>query len=153
MIKRIKEQLKTIRLYAASLFRQGLTPTQLSLSMTIGILIGILPLFGVATIVVTALALYMRINMPLAVFMSYAVTPIHLLLFIPFIRLGEWITATPSSKLTVQAIRQTFQQDYWEALAYMIGQLGCGVLGWTVAAIPGAVLFYFVARLMLARRV
>lgn len=152
MIRRFRDKLKAMRLYTASLFMQGLTPNQLSLSMTLGILIGILPLFGVATIAVTAIAIYLRINLPLAVFMSYVVTPIHLILFIPFIRLGEWITASTPSQLTLQALIQTFEQDYWDALTFMVGQLSCGVLGWGVAGIPGAVIFYFIAKLMLGRR-
>ena len=130
---------------------QGLTPAQLSLSITIGILIGILPLFGVATVTVSALALYLRVNLPLAVFMSYAVTPIHLILFIPFIRIGEWVTAAQPSLLTLNAIRQTFEADYWHAFQFLIGQLGCGVLGWTVAAIPASVVFYFVAKYLFLR--
>jgi uncharacterized protein (DUF2062 family) len=52
---------------------------------------GVIPMFGVTTIAITCLALYLRFNLPLALFVTYAMGPIHLLLFIPFIRVGEFI--------------------------------------------------------------
>ena len=138
---KIKEHRFTKRVIA--LFNQGLTPRELSLSIALGILIGVIPLFGIATPLITGLSIWLRLNLPLAVFMTYAVSPIHLLLFIPFIRIGEWLYGVQHSLLTFTAIKEAFVADYITAIQDLIFHLCCGVTGWIVVGFPVAMgLFY-----------
>ena len=75
----------------SALFRQGLTPVELALSMSIGAAVGVIPLFGITTFITTAIILRLRLNLPVALFMTYALGPAHVLLFLPFIRFGEGV--------------------------------------------------------------
>ncbi len=137
----IKNHRLTRRIIA--LFNQGLTPRELSLSITLGVLIGVLPLFGIATPLITGLSIWLRLNLPLAVFMTYAVSPIHLLLFIPFIRVGEWLYGVQHSILTFASIKNAFVHDYVAALQDLIFHLCCGLTGWVVIGFPVTIgLFY-----------
>lgn len=124
-------------------FRQGLTPKQMALSITLGSLIGVLPLFGISTAIIAGLAIYLRLNLPIAIFMTYAVSPIHILLFIPFIRIGEWVLSVKHSLLSFSAVKEAFLTDYVQAFQDLIFQIGCGLTGWFVVGIPSA-LFVFV---------
>lgn len=132
------------------LFRQGLAPRELALSIVIGALIGILPLFGVAAFIIAFIAIVLRLNLPIALFITYAVTPIHLFLFIPFIRIGETVFSVEPSWLSFADIKASFQADYLLALQQLSFQLVCGVAGWFLVAIPIAILFYFILWQILA---
>lgn len=124
------------------IFGQGLSPRALALSITAGVVVGVIPLFGVTTLSITTLALYFRLNLPVALFMTYAVGPIHLLLFIPFIKLGEMIFGANHTLLSLQAIRNAFRSDYVLAIKQLAFEMLCGITGWLFVAIPvGLVLF------------
>lgn len=132
------------------LFRQGLTPKELALSISVGALVGVLPLFGVSTIITTALAIRLKFNLPLALFFTYAVGPIHLLLFIPFIRIGESIYHIKHELLSIDTIRSAFRADYMEAIKDLGLELTCGVTGWSIAAIPAAFVLYLLIRIIIS---
>lgn len=78
----------------------------------------------------------------MSLFFTYAVGPIHLLLFIPFIRIGEYIFNAEHTLLTFNAIKEAFQTDYFDALYRLSLEVVCGLTGWTVAAIPSAFLLF-----------
>lgn len=125
------------------LFKQGLSPKALAISITLGVVVGILPLFGLATWIVTFIALSLRINLPLAIFTLYAVSPLHLALFIPFIKLGEWMLSIEETILSFDAIKVAFDQDFFKALYDLSFELAYGVLAWAVLSIPITIILYF----------
>ena len=127
---------------ARIIFRQGLTPRELALSIVIGAFIGIMPVFGVAAFIIGLIALVFRLNLPIAIFVTYAITPIHLALFIPFIRLGESILGVKHSFLTLLEVKEAFQADYIIALQQLSFQIICGMVGWFVAGIPIASILF-----------
>ena len=136
----IKEHKWIVKL--RSLFQQGLGTKEMALSIAIGSYIGVLPLFGISTALVTAIAVWWRLNLPIAIFFTYAVGPIHILLIIPFIRLGEYIFGVKHMLLTVSAIKEAFQSDFFQALSDLALQIVCGVTGWIVIGIPVTYIFY-----------
>ncbi len=114
----------------------------MALSIVIGALIGILPLFGVAAFLIGILVVVLRLNLAITAFMAYAVTPLYLLLFVPFIRIGELIFGTEPTWMNFADIKASFQADYLVALQQLSFQLFCGVTGWFLVAVPMAALFY-----------
>ena len=101
-------------------------------------------MFGVTTLITTCLALYLRVNLPLALFTTYAVGPIHLLLFIPFIRVGEFVLGADHTLLTFQAIKEAFRSNYLTALGDLSLELVCGLTGWSILALPAAMTLYII---------
>ena len=126
------------------LFQQGLGTREMAMSISLGTFIGVLPLFGISTALVTALAIWFRLNIPIAVFITYAVSPLHVLLIIPFIRLGELFYGVEHSLITVSAIKQAFQSDIFNALKDLAFQIFCGLTGWLAAGIPSALVLFFI---------
>jgi uncharacterized protein (DUF2062 family) len=68
--------------------RDGVTPRRLAWSLALGIVIGINPSVGITTLLVVALAWVFGLNQIASQVGTHVVTPLHLLLFIPFINLG-----------------------------------------------------------------
>ncbi len=125
-------------------FNRGLTPWEMALSIMLGSFFGAIPLIGVATPAVTYLSIILRLNVPIALFMTYAVSPLHVLLFIPFIHLGEWILGFPQTSITFDAVTTAFKTDIIVALKDMALQLGCGLVGWILIGLPVAMILLFV---------
>ena len=68
--------------------RGGVTPRRLAWSLALGVVIGINPTVGVTTALVVMFAWVFGLNQVASQIGAHAVTPLHLLLFIPFIELG-----------------------------------------------------------------
>ena len=86
-----------------ALLRQGLSPRELALSLSFGAGVGIFPVLGVSTPLLTGIALWMRLNLPAIQLVNYLASPLQLLLIIPFVRVGEALTGAPPQPLSVSA--------------------------------------------------
>jgi uncharacterized protein (DUF2062 family) len=70
------------------LLRGGVTPRRLAWSLALGIVLGINPSVGITTLMVILLAWAFGLNQVASQIGAHAMTPLHLLLFLPFIELG-----------------------------------------------------------------
>jgi uncharacterized protein (DUF2062 family) len=131
------------------LFKQGLTPKQLSLSINVAIVVSLFPIFGISTIVLTALAVKYKLNLPIMIALSYVVEPIKALLFIPFINIGETLFGTAHTLLTFEAIKASYDLSFWNTLSSLSYELLCGFVGWALTIIPASIFFYFLLKEML----
>ncbi|SHK39492.1 DUF2062 domain-containing protein [Maribacter aquivivus] len=131
------------------LFKQGLTPKQLSLSITVAIVVSLFPIFGISTIVLTALAVRYKLNLPIMIALSYVVEPIKALLFIPFINIGETLFGTAHTLLTFEAIKASYDLNFWNTLSSLSYELLCGFVGWGLTILPASIFFYFLLKEML----
>ena len=74
--------------------RGGVTPRRLAWSLALGIVIGINPSVGVTTVVVVMLAWVFGLSQVASQLGAHAMTPIHLVLFIPFLEMGVYLFHT-----------------------------------------------------------
>ncbi len=125
------------------LLKQGLTPKQLALSLVVSTLVSIFPVFGISTIILTCLALPLRLNLPIMIGFSYVAEPLKVLLIIPFIALGGKIFGVEHKLLTYEAIKASYEISFWDTLKELSYELLCGFVGWTLLAIPVAIVAYF----------
>lgn len=68
--------------------RGGVTPRRLAWSLAVGIVIGINPSIGITTVLVITLAWAFGLSQVASQIGAHAASPLHLLLFLPFIELG-----------------------------------------------------------------
>jgi uncharacterized protein (DUF2062 family) len=68
--------------------RGGVTPRRLAWSLALGIVLGINPTVGITTVVVILLAWAFGLDQVASQIGVHAASPLHLLLFLPFIQLG-----------------------------------------------------------------
>ena len=97
-----------------ALLKQGLTPKQLALSLVVSTLVSLFPVFGITTIVLTLIAIPLRLNLPIMIAFSYVGDSLKFLLLIPFIKIGARILGTEHTLLTFEAIKASYQADFWQ---------------------------------------
>jgi hypothetical protein len=113
-----------------SLLRQGITPDKLAQSLAFGTGIGIFPVLGVSTPLLTLLALLLRLNLPAIQLVNYLVSPLQLALIIPFVRVGEWLTGAPAQPLTIAAGLEILGQGAWHAIMVLWDAIVHAAVGW-----------------------
>jgi uncharacterized protein (DUF2062 family) len=129
--------------------KEGLTPKQLALSISIALLVTVFPIFGLTTIVLTAIAIPLKINLPITILLSYIVEPLKLFLILPFIHVGSKLFNMEHALLTFTAIKASYEVDFFRTIKELSFELLCGFVGWFVLAVPVSVALYFLLKMIL----
>jgi len=119
--------------------KEGISTETLALSIALGFVLGVCPLFGVPTVLCGLAAVALRLNFPALQMVNYLVYPLQLAMVLPFARFGErlfgavrlsrgWGTATGLGTLALHT-----------------------TAAWLCFAVPAGVLSYFVLRHILRR--
>lgn len=119
-----------------ALFKQGLTPIELTQSIIVSGLISTIPILGVSTFLLTALSLKRKFNLPIMIAQSYLMWPIQVIMIIPFINIGEFIFSVPKTNHSAQEIITSFQNSFFATLSHLSFELLCGFGGWLLTAVP-----------------
>ena len=128
-----------------ALLKQGVTPEKLSLSVALGITLGIIPLLGIITILCAFLAIHFRLNAAIMIIFSNLVYPIQLALYIPFIRLGEYTFDMPSIPFSIGEMLANIRHDWVEAInKFGLANL-LGLFSWAIVALPLGLVIYYLA--------
>jgi hypothetical protein len=124
---------------------QGISPRRLALTLSVGFVLGCIPVVGVPTGLCVLVALAFRLNQPAIQAANYAAMPFQLALVVPFFRLGGKLTpklAHPA--LDLAALAHSPLQLVMHSSTQLLAQLGVlagqALLGWLLLAIPVAVL-------------
>ena len=125
-----------------AVFSQGLTPKEIVLSTILGVLIGIMPILGLATIMVTFLALRFRLNLAVAILFSYVSAPLQVYLFTDFIHFGERLLVLKETLLTFESLKLMYNQPFLKAFKDLWIAIGCGLIGWCAVAVPIFIIIY-----------
>ena len=125
-------------------FQQGLSWREVIKAVIVSLLITVLPVFGVATLILTFISIKFKLNLPIMIVISYLASPLQFILFLPFIHLGESIMHTEHTLLTVQEIKAAFDSSFFGTIKSLLFELICGISGWLLLALPVslAVLFF-----------
>ena len=126
-----------------NLLRQGITPQKLALTIAIGIGAGTFPILGITTLLCTAAAIALRLNLPAIQTTNYCAYPLQLALMFPFARLGaKLLRATPVPFAPAQLPAMLHQEMFgtFRALAHAAVH---AVIGWTLIAPLVTILIYF----------
>lgn len=135
--------LRRIVAFLRDLLRQGLSPEKIALCLALGVAISTVPIsFGLGTALCTAAAVMFRLNLPAIQAANWAAAPLQVLLFIPYMRAGEFLTRAKPLPLSIAQISAMFRADFWGSLARLWGSILRATLGWGVIA-PLAVLVMY----------
>lgn len=138
------------------LLTMGLSPGKLALTVSLGLVVGIMPLLGVATLVCTALGYRFKLNIPALLLICYLAGPFYLVLYLPFIQLGIWAFGAAEFRMSFGEILEMFREDWLMALNKIWLANMLGLLAWALVSIPLGFGLYFslkpVFRKMLYRK-
>jgi uncharacterized protein (DUF2062 family) len=125
-----------------ALLRQGVSPSRLALCVSIGIVVGNIPILGVSTILCSLIALLFRLNLPAIQIVQAAMAPSQILLIIPFVRLGEWIMRDPPQPLSIEAGMQLLARGVWQAVQTLWSAIVHAGIAWILVAPCAVFLLY-----------
>lgn len=124
--------------------KKGTSPEKLALTCAIGVVVGILPIWGITTFLCFGLAAIFKVNVGILQLVHYAVYPIQLLMIIPFIKAGTFIFGINPMPYSLDQLTAKFSADFWGELKQLGVAIGLGVGVWAVASIPiFAVVYWF----------
>jgi len=137
--------LRKVVAFLRSLLQQGLSPEKIALCLGLGVAISTVPIsFGLGTALCTAAAVGWRLNLPAIQAANWAAAPLQVLLFIPYMRAGEFLTRAKPLPLSITQITAMFRADLWGSLARLWGSILRATLGWAVLAPFEVLLIYLV---------
>ena len=127
-----------------ALLRQGLAPAQLALTVSLGVMLGIVPLLGGTTVLAALVAWRLRLNMAALQLVCHLLTPLQLLLLPVLLGFGARLFGGYSGRdLSLDSVRQLVARDWRAALRLLwraeLGALALWLLG---GAVLVAVLFF-----------
>lgn len=128
------------------LFRQGITPSELALAVTIGLALGTVPVLGSTTLLCTLAAAALRLNLPAIQLVNAVTYPLQLALLIPFLQLGSRIFGVEFD-WGFEQVATLVATEPWRAIQELWIATMHGLVAW---ASVSALLAYPMYRLLLS---
>lgn len=134
-----------------AILKAGATADRLAHAIALGAIMGIFPILGVTTLTCILLASIFRLNHAAVQLVNYAMYPIQLLLIIPLIKSGLWITHQEIAMGKIEELITMLQTDPGTVITEAWHILLAGVTAWIILAIP-VYLIVYLAGLKFLRR-
>jgi uncharacterized protein (DUF2062 family) len=129
MITNIKAKiLKLIK----TLIKEGMSFRKISLSIALGIVLGIFPVLGATTLLCTIAAFVFRLNLPAIQVINYLVYPLQLILLAPFYGAGSWLFKDQSWALIEGNFIDFLKNDFWGTMANFWDLTLYAVFAWSI---------------------
>ena len=127
----------------SNLLRQGLSPKKLSIVISLGVSISIFPILGATTLFCTAISILFKLNLPAIQLANYAAFPLQIILFFPFLKIGEKVSKVSLDPLSQVHLIATFDEGIFQAIIILFDYLMIACLGWVLIIIPIFIILYF----------
>ncbi len=124
----------------------GLSPVQLGLTLSFGITLGLFPFIGLTSILCFVFAFVFRLNWVVIQLVNWVVSPLQLIMLVPFYQFGLFIKHYFSStnEIVIEKIKLA-NQSFFEKIFFLINSQILAILGWTVICVPFALLVHFIS--------
>ncbi len=128
-----------------SLLKAGLSPGSLALTAGLGVAFGLAPIFGLTTLISTAVALRLKLNVAAMQLVCHVLSPLQVLLLLPLLRWGATLLGQgrEGGQLSLAQIKAMIKVDGWGHVLHLLWRAELGaLLIWAVAAVPVVLLLY-----------
>ena len=133
------------------LLTQGITPEKIALSIAVGAIVGIFPVLGTTTVLVTVVAAALRLNLVAVHTVHYVMTPVQILLIIPFVRVGEHLVGAVPQPLSIKEGLDLIARGALQAVVALWDAIVHAMLGWVAIGPLAIALSYFLFKALLRR--
>lgn len=131
--------------------RQGITPEKIALTLAIGLVLGLFPIFGTTSALCLLAGLWLKLNQPMIQLVNWFAAPLQLPGIYLFVRIGERLTRTPPVHFSIAGLVQQFRAAPLQFLQ-QFGMTGLrAILAWLLIA-PAVAAVVYVALLPPLRR-
>ncbi len=118
-----------------ALLTQGATPEKLAAGIAWSSVCSLFPIFGFTTGLNAAVALWRGLNQPLMQAVNYALSPLHLVMILVYVRLGEWFWVADDEHFSVREMLESFHELSLGAFLHKFAWAGLhAVTAWLVTA-------------------
>ncbi len=132
---------------------QGTSPAKLALTLGIGSVCSLFPFLGFTTALNLAVGVRLRLNQAILQALNYALSPVHLVMIVVYVHLGERLWRAPAdSRFSVTEMLHVFHEADFGTFFRQFGQAGLYALSaWVLSAPLIFALIYFSTRPLLQR--
>jgi len=134
---------RTLDLLHAQL-RQGVTADKIALTLAIGLMLGLFPIFGTTSALCVLAALWLRLNQPIVQLVNWVAAPLQLPGMYLFARIGAWLTGSAPVPFSITGLVQQFRASPLQFLQLFGVTALRAVLAWLLIAPLIAALVYVV---------
>ena len=135
-----------------ALLTQGVTPDKLAATFAVGTAASLFPFLGFTTTFNIILGLWFRMNQPLLQILNYLLTPLHLLMILVYVRLGEWIWVADDEHFSVSEMMHSFHHLRLAQFLHKFAWAGVHAFTAWVISVPFIItILYFTLRPILRR--
>ena len=139
------ENLYKVRNKIKALLLKGVTRQKLALTIATGSIVGVFPIIGTTTIMASLAAFGLGLNQAFIQIVNYTVYPLQLLLFIPFLKMGNAVFQLTPHKVNFQRLFELMQTDTLFAIGQFSHILIAAILLWLTLSIPFSILIYYLS--------
>lgn len=103
--------------------RQGTSPDRLGWTISTGITLGIFPVLGLRAWLCLLAGWIFKLNQPVLHAFKSLVYPLHVLLIIPFIQMGQWIYGKEPLRISIGMLKSELAEGavhFWEEFGWVI---------------------------------
>lgn len=122
--------------------KNGISHKRLAVSLALGVTIGLIPFYGMTTLLVGVVAFALRLDFIIMQVVHYIVQPVQIALLIPFFKAGNHFLIKDSVDFTVKEYISYFKADFWMALGDFWKLNLSAIIIWMIIAIPLSYLLY-----------
>ncbi len=142
--KPVKNILKKRLLFPLVEFcKQGMSPQKLALMLALGLTLGVVPFIGVNTILLIILAIILRLNVIAIQIVNYFVYPLQIILYIPFMKVGQYIFNGPEISFTSREFISMLRDNWFQTIIDIWFNNFLGIIVWFILAIPASLVIYY----------
>lgn len=134
------------------LLKQGMSPQKLSLTITLGIIIGIMPFLIIGSYILLALAIILRLNIPIIQLICHAVIVVKFALFVPFLKIGQTVFSVPELPYDTKEILIHLKTEFWDTFSVVWQASLSGILVWLFISIPIGYIIYRTSVLFFSKK-
>lgn len=143
---------RRVRAPLIALLTQGLTPDRISLTLGVGAACSMFPLLGFSSLLNLVVGLWLRLNQPILQILNQALGPLHLVMIIAYVRLGEWLWRVEGGRFTLREMLHVFRDESIGEFLRSFGWAGIYALtAWALTTPVVIAVVYYALRPILRR--
>ncbi|MEI9921290.1 MAG: DUF2062 domain-containing protein [Bacteroidota bacterium] len=131
--------------------KQGISPSSLAWAITAGVVIAYIPFFGISTVLCLFIIWLFRLNPAVVLLANQVAYPLQFILYLPFLRIGEWLFGAPKVPFSASQIFKMAKEDLWGVIKLLWQSTVYGVVVWIVISIPVAFILYYILKAVISR--